>query len=217
MAIKLLIVDDHSIVREGLIRMLSEDTSFGMIAEAKNGLTAVMKAREIHPDVVIMDYEMPHYNGIYGTRELLKELPETKVIMLSMFQTKEFIMEAIQVGVKGFVLKEGHSDELIAAVKAVYKGETWFKGPVAEIITPFLIAQATGQVVDNNIKALSARETEILCLYAEGLSAKEIGEKLEISKRTVEVHKAKIFKKLDIHNTAELIRYAVKNNLIIIS
>jgi DNA-binding NarL/FixJ family response regulator len=216
-AIKLLIVDDHSMVREGLIRMLSEDTSFGLIAEAKNGLTAVMKAREIHPDVVIMDYEMPHYNGIYGTRELLKELPDIKVIMLSMFQTKEFIMEAIQVGVRGFILKEGHSEELIAAVKAVYKGDTWFKGPVAEIITPFLIAQATGQVSEYNNKALSARETEILCLYAEGLSAKEIGEKLDISKRTVEVHKAKIFKKLDIHNTAELIRYAVKNNLIKIS
>lgn len=217
MAIKLLIVDDHSMVREGLIRMLSEDTSFGLIAEAKNGLTAVMKAREIRPDVVIMDYEMPHYNGIYGTRELLKELPDIKVIMLSMFQTKEFIMEAIQVGVRGFILKEGHSEELIAAVKAVYRGDTWFKGPVAEIITPFLIAQATGQVADNTSKALSARETEILCQYAEGLSAKEIGEKLDISKRTVEVHKAKIFKKLDIHNTAELIRYAVKNNLIKIS
>lgn len=217
MAIKLLIVDDHSMVREGLIRMLSEDTSFGMISEAKNGLTAVMKAREMKPDVVIMDYEMPHYNGIYGTRELLKEIPEVKVLMLSMFQTKEFIMEAIQVGVRGFILKEAGADELIMAIKAVYNGGTWFKGPVAEIITPFLISQATGHVPDNSPKVLSARETEILCQYAEGLSAKEIGEKLNISKRTVEVHKAKIFKKLDIHNTAELIRYAVKNNLIRIS
>lgn len=217
MAIKLLIVDDHSMVREGLIRMLSEDSSFGMIAEAKNGLTAVMKAREMLPDVVIMDYDMPHYNGIYGTREILKEQPEAKVIMLSMFQTKEFIMEAIQVGVKGFILKEGNFEELISAVKVVYEGGTWFRGPVAEIITPYLIAQATGLSVEKPQKVLSAREKEILCYFAEGLSAKEIGEKLDISKRTVEVHKAKIFKKLEIHNTAELIRYAVKNNLVRIS
>ena len=214
MAIKLLIVDDHSMVREGLIRMLSEDTSFGLIAEAKNGLTAVMKAREMRPDIVIMDYDMPHYNGIYGTRELLKELPEVKVLMLSMYQSKELILEAIQVGARGFILKEASADELVMAVKAVHNGNTWFKGPVAEIITPFLISQATGQSSESSTKALSARETEILCLFAEGLSAKDIGERLSISKRTVEVHKAKIFKKLDIHNTAELIRYAVKNNLI---
>lgn len=214
MDIKLLIVDDHSMVREGLIRMLAEDPSFGMISEAKNGLTALMKAREMQPDVVIMDYDMPHYNGIYGTRELLKEQPDAKVIMLSMYQTKEFIMEAIQVGVKGFILKEASSEELINAVKAVYNGNTWFKGPVAEIITPYLIAATTGQQPTPSQKALSARELEILCLFAEGLTAKEIAEKLQISKRTVEVHKAKVFKKLDIHNATELIRYAVKHNLI---
>jgi DNA-binding NarL/FixJ family response regulator len=212
--IKLLIVDDHSMVREGLIRMLAEDPSFGLISEAKNGLTALMKAREMNPDVVIMDYDMPHYNGIYGTRELLKEQPNAKVLMLSMFQTKEFIMEAIQVGVKGFIMKEASSDELIAAVKAVYNGETWFKGPVAEIITPYLIAHTTGQHRGNSQKNLSSRELEVLCLFAEGLTAKDIALKLEISKRTVEVHKAKVFKKLNIHNTAELIRYAVKHNLI---
>jgi DNA-binding NarL/FixJ family response regulator len=202
-------------VREGLIRMLAEDPQIGNIGEAKNGLTAVMKAREMKPDVVIMDYDMPHYNGIYGTRELLKEQPNARVIMLSMFQTKDFIIESIQVGVKGFVLKEGNSEELIAAVKAVHNGSTWFKGPVAEIITPYLIAATTGKQVETPSKSrLSSREMEVLCQFAEGLSAKEIAEKLDISKRTVEVHKAKIFKKLGIHNTAELIRYAVKHNLI---
>lgn len=202
-------------VREGLIRMLAEDPQIGNIGEAKNGLTAVMKAREMKPDVVIMDYDMPHYNGIYGTRELLKEQPNARVIMLSMFQTKDFIIESIQVGVKGFVLKEGNSEELIAAVKAVHNGSTWFKGPVAEIITPYLIAATTGKQVETPSKSrLSSREMEVLCQFAEGLSAKEIAEKFDISKRTVEVHKAKIFKKLGIHNTAELIRYAVKHNLI---
>lgn len=214
MDIKLLIVDDHSLVREGLIRMLAEDPSFVMISEAKNGLTALMKAREMNPDVVIMDYDMPHYNGIYGTRELMKEQPDVKVIMLSMYQTKEFIMEAIQVGVKGFILKEASSEELITAVKAVYNGSTWFKGPVAEIITPYLIAATTGQQPVTSQKTLSARELEVLCLFAEGLTAKEIALQLQISKRTVEVHKAKVFKKLDIHNATELIRYAVKHNLI---
>lgn len=217
MAINILVVDDHSIVREGLVRMLSEEPMFGTIAEAHNGLTAVMKAREMPFDVVVMDYEMPHYNGIYGTRELLKIQPNARVIILTMFQSKESIMEAIQVGVKGFVLKEGSSEDLIAAVKAVYKGETWFKGPVAEIITPHLIAATTGQQQETPRSALSKREMEVLRLFAEGLTAKEIAAKLEISKRTVEVHKAKIFKKLDLHNSTELIRYAVKHNLITIS
>lgn len=195
--------------------MLAEDPLIGNIGEAKNGLTALMKAREMKPDVVIMDYDMPHYNGIYGTRELIKEQPDTKVIMLSMYQTKEFIIEAIQVGVKGFVLKEGNAEELIAAIKAVHGGGTWFKGPVAEIITPYLIAATTGQPLEGTPQVkLSAREMEVLCLFAEGLTARDIAAKLDISKRTVEVHKAKIFKKIGIHNTAELIRYAVKHNLI---
>lgn len=213
MAIKLLIVDDHAMVREGLSRMLGEDSFIGQIDEAKNGLAAVIKAKEMQPDVIIMDYDMPHYNGIYGTKELLKESPGAKVLMLSMFQTKELILEAIQAGVKGFVLKEGNADELIGAIKAVHAGHTWYKGNVAEIIAPYLIAASTGQHQTPQKGNLSKREKEILCLFAEGLSAKEIGEKLNISKRTVEVHKSKIFKKLYIHNTAELIRYAIRNNL----
>jgi DNA-binding NarL/FixJ family response regulator len=213
MPIKLLIVDDHAMVREGLSRMLGEDSFVGQIDEAKNGLAAVIKAKEMQPDVIIMDYDMPHYNGIYGTKELLKESPDAKVLMLSMFQTKELILEAIQAGVKGFVLKEGNADELIGAIKAVYSGQTWYKGNVAEIIAPYLIAASTGQQQTPQKGSLSKREKEILCLFAEGLSAKEIGEKLNISKRTVEVHKSKIFKKLYIHNTAELIRYAIRNNL----
>jgi DNA-binding NarL/FixJ family response regulator len=213
MAIKLLIVDDHAMVREGLSRMLGEDSFIGQIEEAKNGLAAVIKAKEMQPDVIIMDYDMPHYNGIYGTKELLKESPDAKVLMLSMFQTKELILEAIQAGVKGFVLKEGNAEELIGAIKAVHAGQTWYKGNVAEIIAPYLIAASTGQQKTPQKSNLSNREKEILCLFAEGLSAKEIGEKLNISKRTVEVHKSKIFKKLYIHNTAELIRYAIRNNL----
>ncbi len=213
MAIKLLIVDDHAMVREGLSRMLAEDSFIGQIEEAKNGLAAVIKAKEMRPDVIIMDYDMPHYNGIYGTKELLKEYPGAKVLMLSMFQTKELILEAIQAGVKGFVLKEGNADELVGAIKAVHAGQTWYKGNVAEIIAPYLIAASTGQPQPQQKSNLSKREKQILCLFAEGLSAKEIAEKLSISKRTVEVHKSKIFKKLYIHNTAELIRYAIRNNL----
>jgi len=201
-------------VREGLVRMLAEDSEIGEISEAENGLQALEMARVARPDVVVMDFDMPHYNGVYGTRELIRRRSGAKVIMLSMHHSRDSIIEAIQAGVKGFVMKEAPSEELLAAIKEVHKGYTWFKGQVAEIIAPYLISVATGKSVEKPKNVLTAREKEVTRLYAEGMSAREVSQKLKLSKRTIEVHKANIFKKLDIHNTAELVRYAVKNNLV---
>lgn len=214
--LKILIVDDHTMVREGLKRVLAGEEALKnpVILEAKDGREAVLKAREQKPDVVIMDYDMPNYDGLYGTRELLKVFPDLKVIMLSTYMAKDVILESVQAGVKGFLLKEEKTDTLSAAIQAVNSGQTWFKGQIAEIIAPYFIAASTGHH-EKELKeeALSSREREILVMFAEGLTAREIAQELNISKRTVEVHKARIFKKRQLHNTAQLVRYAVQHNL----
>jgi DNA-binding NarL/FixJ family response regulator len=214
--IKILIVDDHTMVREGLKRVMAEDESLKKPAvfEARDGKDALLVAKEHIPDVVIMDYDMPNYDGLYGTRELLKAFPDMKIIMLSTYMAKDVILESAQAGVKGFLLKEEKTDTLCAAIVAVYEGQTWFKGQIAEIIAPYFIAASTGHH-EKELKeeALSSREREILVMFAEGLTAREIAKELNISKRTVEVHKARIFKKRQLHNTAQLVRYAVQHNL----
>lgn len=214
--IKILIVDDHTMVREGLKRVLAEDEHLKNpeVFEAKDGREAVVVAREHQPDVVIMDYDMPNYDGLFGTRELLKVFPDMKIIMLSTYMAKDVILESAQAGVKGFLLKEEKTDTLCEAIQTVNHGSTWFKGQIAEIIAPYFIAASTGHH-EKELKeeALSSREREILVMFAEGLTAKEIAKELNISKRTVEVHKARIFKKRQLHNTAQLVRYAVQHNL----
>jgi DNA-binding NarL/FixJ family response regulator len=214
--LKILIVDDHTMVREGLKRVLAEEKSFQnpVILEAKDGQDAVRVAKEKKPDVVVIDYDMPYHDGLYGTKELLRMYPDLKIIMLSTYMAKDVILESVQSGVKGFLLKEENTDVLVEAISAVRDGHTWFKGRVAEIIAPYFIAASTGHH-EKELKeeALSAREREILVMFAEGLTAREIAEELKISKRTVEVHKARIFKKRQLHNTAQLVRYAVQHNL----
>ena len=214
MKIKLLIVDDHSLVREGLQSIFMKDADIETIDEAGNGLEAILKAGKNKPDVVVMDYDMPKYNGIYGTRELLKQQPGTPVLLLTLYKDKEHILEAINAGVKGYISKEAKCQEILAAIKALHTGNSWFKGEIAEMITQYLIDSATGKPRRKANKVLTARETEIACLFAEGDHSTEIGDKLGISKRTVEVHKTNIFKKLNLKSNTELLRYAIRNNMI---
>ena len=214
MNIKLLIVDDHAALCEGMQKICSEDIDIELVEVASNGLEAILKAAKNKPDVVIMDYEMPAYNGIYSSKELIKQQPGIPILLLSMFCDKEHIIEAIHAGVKGYLSKEARMQEILLAVKALYNQGTWFKGEVAEIITPYLIDSATGQSKLHSKNELTSRETEITCLFAEGKTSIEIGRKLNISKRTVEVHKANIFKKLNLKSTIELLRYAIHHNIV---
>jgi len=215
--IKLLVVDDHAVLREGMKEIFARDTDIESIEEAGNGLEAVLKAAKNKPDVVVMDFEMPAYNGIYAAKEMIKQQPGLPILLLSMFNDKEHILEAIHAGVKGYLGKDSKIQEILHAVKELHNRGTWFKGEIAEIITPYLIATASGQsgLYPNNV--LTPREIEITCLYAEGKNSVEIGKKLNISKRTVEVHKANIFKKLNLKSTIELLRYAIRNDLVKVS
>lgn len=210
---KILIVEDHSMVREVLSKLMRDADKNNQVVEAKNGLEAVLKAHEEKPDVVIMDYDMPLYNGIFACRKLQQELPNIPVLMLSMYQSKEHIMDAVQAGVKGYLPKEARSEELLEAVKALKKGGNWFKGDVAEIIAAN-ISRVDNKKIKRKKSQLTPRELQLIQHFAEGMQSTEIAELCHISKRTVEVHKSNIFKKLGIRNNTELIRYAIRNQLI---
>ncbi len=215
--ISVLLADDHDLVRQGLCSLLKNEAIIGEIAEACNGHEAVLRARTFKPQVVLMDYEMPNFNGIYAAREILKENPDTPIILLSAHQSREHIFEGVYAGVRGYLPKEARIGELISAIIAVAEGGTWFKGKTAELMAPYLLdALKSGKNIKGHRsnEALSAREQEILRLFAEGLSARQIADKLSVSKRTVDAHKSNIFKKLHINNIVELVRYAVKQDLI---
>lgn len=210
---KILIVEDHNMVREVLSKLMRDADKKYQVVEAKNGLEAVLKAHEEKPDVVIMDYDMPVYNGIFASRKLQQELPDIPVLMLSMYQSKEHIMDAVQAGVKGYLPKEARSEELLEAVKALKKGGNWFKGDVAEIIAAN-ISLSENKKVKRKKSQLTARELQLTQYFVEGMQSAEIAELCYISKRTVEIHKSNIFKKLGIRNNTELIRYAIRNQLV---
>ncbi len=214
MKIKVLLVDDHVMVRGGIKALLDLDPEIGDMKEAGNGHEAIQMARSFEPDVVIMDYEMPNFNGIYATREILKENPDVKVILVSAHMSREHVMEGIHAGIRGFLPKESKTGELVSAIKALHSGQTWFKAEVAELIAPSLIeTMKTGNKFKRN-GGLTNREREIVTLLAGGLSPRAIAEKLSISKRTVDVHKSNVFKKLKIKNISELVRYAIKRGMV---
>ncbi len=214
MKIKVLLADDHALVRGGIKALLDLDPEIGDTKEACNGHEAIQMAREFEPDVVLMDYEMPNFNGIYATREILKENPEIKVMLVSAHLSREHVMEGIHAGIRGFLPKEAKVGELISAIKALNADQTWFKAHVAEMIAPSLIdCMKTGNKVKHN-GGLTSREREIVTMLASGLSPRSIAEKLSISKRTVDVHKSNVFKKLKINNISELVRYAIKRGMV---
>jgi len=194
--------------------MLNDDPEIGAIIEAVNGHEAVTKAREFKPDVVVMDYEMPNFNGVYATREILKDNPGTRILLVSAHHSREYIMEGVHAGIRGFLPKEARSKELVEAIKALARGETWFKGETAELLAPGFVDTIHPSGERSKEPVLTAREKEIIKYLAKGMNSHEIAGKLSISKRTVDVHKFNIFKKLHITNAIELMRYAIKHNLV---
>lgn len=210
---KILIAEDHSLVRDGLKNLLLSSGFVTEVVEATNGLEALLKMRETSPDLVMLDYEMPIYNGIFAAREINAENPNLPILMVSMYFTKEYVMDAVRAKVRGFVSKGSRADEMLDAIKALTQGKTWFKGAVAEFIAEEALGNRSKQkkLVGS---VLTERELELIPFFASGLKSQEIAEQLHISKRTVEVHKSNIFKKIGFRNNSELVRYAVRNNLV---
>lgn len=212
--IRILIAEDHHLVRAGLIAFLKQDQEIEVVGEAANGLATLEITKQLTPDIVILDLEMPKLNGIQVLRQITEDKLTSKVIILTMFSDMSFIKRSFQYGAKGYLLKNSVSDELLLAVRAVYRGELFLSSAISGLIMDdFLNYQKTGGPPDP-FDTLSAREVEVLQLIAEGHSNTSIAQMLFISVKTVDKHRANLLAKLNVHDTAGLIRVAIKNKLV---
>lgn len=213
-SIKILVVDDHSLVREGITSLLGSDADFNVIGEAESGEEAIIKVSENVPDVLLMDINMPGLNGIETAKKIFEKHPDLRVIILSMEVTQEYISDAIKAGVAGYLAKDTKKDILIQAIKKVHAGEQFFGEKISEVIFKGFYKQSKGERVASNNKDLSKREVEVLQQIASGLSNRQIADKLFISIRTVDAHRNHIMQKLGLKTTAELVKYAIRERII---
>jgi DNA-binding NarL/FixJ family response regulator len=199
-------------MREGLRAVLAAEASFRVVGEAENGREAAALARDVSPDVVIMDIGMPDLNGVDATRQIKAQNPGIKVIALSMYADRGYVIGILEAGASGYVLKSGAYDELQRAVKAVMQGKTYLSPDIAQMVVDARV-RASSQADAFTQDRLGPREREIVQLLAEGHSSPEIARKMHISTRTVETHRRNIMKKLDLHSVAELTKYAIREGL----
>jgi DNA-binding NarL/FixJ family response regulator len=207
---RILVADDHDIVRAGLKQLLNAQADWEICAEAKTGHEAVALAQQSEPQVVVMDIGMPELNGLEATRKIRKLVPHAKVVILSMHFSDQLIRDITEVGAQGYVLKSDADRDLVVAVRAVANGGTYFTSEAANTLAgPHRMPDPS-----SFRKRLTPRESEIVQLLAEGKSSKEVAVALNLSLKTVETHRANVFRKLELHSISELIRYAIKNKLV---
>jgi len=209
--IKILVADDHPVVRKGLHSCLARQERVKIVGEASDGDEALEKTRELSPDVVLMDISMPGMNGLAVTEVLRKENPTVKVLVLSVHNNRDYIFRIIQAGAHGFISKEAPPDELLRAIESVYAGEPFFSPEVAKAALNQLVTSGGKK---DPFAQLTSREREVLVLIAEGQSNKEIAIKLGIGVRTIETHRERIMRRLDIHSVAGLTKFAIANGMI---
>jgi DNA-binding NarL/FixJ family response regulator len=212
MNIRIMIADDHEIVRNGLRSLIENERDMEVIAEAGNGRDAVRIALELAPDVVIMDIAMPDLNGIEAARQIITALPGIKVIALSMHADKRYVMEMLKAGASGYILKDSAFEELACAIRTTLKNRTYLSPSITEIVIGDYVQLALA-ANGTAFSLLSAREREVLQLLAEGSSTAQIAERLGISVKTVETYRQHIIEKLDIRSIAELTKYAIREGL----
>ncbi len=211
--IRVLIADDHAIVREGLRYILEANADIQVVGEAADGRQAVAEAKKVKPRIVVMDIAMPELNGIEATRQLLEELPSVKIIVLSMHYSTEHIFQALQAGAKGFLIKESAGKELIRAVRAVYAGQRYLSQKVDEILIEDYLMQRKNIKSPSPLESLSPREREILQLVAEGKTSAAIADILFLSSKTVETYRSRLMQKLGLKDVAGLIKFAIAQGL----
>ena len=212
MSIRVLIVDDHGIVRHGLARSIQQQEDMEVVGQAMDGHSAVQLTRELSPNVVLMDVSMPDLNGIEATREIVRESPGTRVIALSMHSAKRYVREMFRAGASGYLLKDCEFDELVQTIRLIAEGQTYISPSISQIVVESYMRSSPDDK-DSAFSVLTQREREVLQLMAEGSSTKQIAMRLFISPKTVEAHRLRIMNKLDIDNVALLTKYAIQEGL----
>ena len=212
MGTKLLLVDDHKIMRHGIRSLLENEAGMEVLEETNNGRTAIEIARNLSPDVVIMDIAMHDLNGIEATRQITSELPEVKVIMLSMHSDRQMVADALQAGASGYLLKDCEFEELVRAIETVVTNRTYLSPEIADILVENFVRKSP-RSESSTSSVLTSREREVLQLLSEGNTTKEIATALCLSTKTVETHRRQMMEKLNIYTVANLVKYAISQGL----
>jgi two-component system response regulator NreC len=212
--IRILLADDHTILREGIRALLGDEPDMAVVGEADNGRWAVEQARTLKPDVVLMDIAMPLLNGLEATRQIRREQPDTHVLILTMHQNEEYVPQVLDAGASGYVLKHAAGHELVAAIRAVAQGDAYFSPEIARTLVDAYVGRRAAEPTPTAYDELTDREREILQLVAEGYTNREIAAMLSISIKTVKTHRLHLMHKLQLHDRGELIKYAIQKGII---
>jgi two-component system response regulator NreC len=213
-SLRLLIGDDHTLFRQGLMKILAERSEWTVVAEAGDGRECVRQAIALEPDVAVLDIGMPLLNGIEATRQIVRRVENIAVLILSMHADEPYILQALQAGARGYLLKDSAAQDLIRSIEIVASGKSFFSPAVSKLLLDEYVRRMAADAVTDRYQTLSEREREIFQLIAEGHTNKGIATLLSVSPTTVETHRAHILQKLDLHNTAELVLYAVRRGVI---
>lgn len=212
--VKILVADDHEVVRRGVRTVLEAHPGWKVVGEAATGREAVERAREMEPDVVVLDLSMPELNGLEATRQILKAVPKAQVLILTMHESVQVMREVLQAGARGYVLKSDAGRHLVGAVEALNQHKTFFTSKVSQLVLDGFLQNADSGDDFPARGRLTPREREIVQLLAEGKSNKEVGTSLGISTKTAETHRTNIMRKLDLHSISDLVRYAIRNKIV---
>jgi DNA-binding NarL/FixJ family response regulator len=214
-AVRLVVADDHEVVRKGLRAVLEGRPGWEVAAEAKDGKEAVQKVRELKPDVIVLDISMPLLNGLEATRQIIKEDPKARILILTMHESDPLIQEVLDAGARGYLLKSDAGRDLVTAVDALRNNKTYFTSRVAKMVLDgYLNKKSSPKNAEPSLGPLTPRQREIVQLLAEGKSSKEVAVALGLSIKTAETHRANIMRRLDCHCVSDLVRYAVRNHIV---
>jgi DNA-binding NarL/FixJ family response regulator len=215
MGVRLLVADDHEIVRKGLRAILEAEAGWEVAAEAVDGRDAVEKARQIKPDIAILDISMPSLNGLEAARQIVKSVSQTKVLVLTMYDSDPLIQQVLEAGARGYILKSDAARDLVTAVDALRHNKTFFTPKVAQLLLEGYLDKSTKETLpEDGCFRLTGRQREIVQLLAEGKSSKAVACALGLSVKTAETHRANIMRRLDCHSVTALVRYAVRNHIV---
>ena len=212
--IRIVLAEDHAIVRKGIFALLDEQSDLEVVGEASNGHEALAVVDSTRPDIVVMDINMPELNGLEATRQIRKQYPEVKVLVLTMYTNEEYVLNLLQAGAAGYIVKESIPAELINAIKAIHAGNAYLSPAVSRNVIDEYLRNVGDEGATDTFDRLTDREREIMQLLVEGSSTKEIADKLSISSKTVGVHRVNLMEKLEVNSMPDLVKYALRKGMI---